>query len=113
MYKYHSAGISHTFFHSLAHTQTPMHVHTQRRSERQIYEALVTVAALPMAALQMRAKARAGGLNFLAQTMHVKEAHQRHSLKTGRCCSEHKEQTTGPCQRAVEIEMCISRSCHC
>lgn len=47
--------------------------------------------------------------------MHVKEAHQRHSLRTGRCCSNHKERAAGPCQRLVTIEMCMSRStgCYC
>lgn len=47
--------------------------------------------------------------------MHVKEAHERHSLRMGRCCLEHKERAAGQCQGPVKIEMCISRStgCYC
>lgn len=112
MYKYHSVGISHTFFYSLTPTYIKkcMFKHTLRHSERQIYEALVTVAALPVVGLQMRAKARGwGGLNFPAQTMNVKEALQRHSVRTRRCCLEHKRRG-----RPVKIETCISigTSCH-
>ena len=55
MYKYHSADISHTFSHSLTHKHVRTHAHTH--SERQLYKALVTVAAVPMVGLQMRAKA--------------------------------------------------------
>lgn len=44
--------------------------------------------------------------------MHVKEAHQRLSLRMGRCL-EHKAKAARPCQKQEKIEMCISVSAGC
>lgn len=111
MYKYHSAGISHTFSLFLTHINIYSHTHTH--SERQVYKALVTVAALPMVGLQMRAKARGWGSKFSYTNNACQRGPSEAFFKDGKMLFGGQREGSRPCQRMVKIEMCISRSAGC